>query len=134
MTGKGSPYCWSDAWLLLAIIYAAGNSGASLRYIVGAGDYINHAIFTLDELRGGLIRLITGGFIREQDGNFAATEMTLESYRRTTTPRRAALKELADLEELLKASGSTEQNNRQKSLRLSKKRYDKAVKEYADSH
>ena len=134
MARKRQPeYCWSDAWLLLAIIYSGGSSGTNLRHIISAGDYINHALFTLDELRSGLIRLTTGGFIREQDGNFAATEITLESYRHTTSPRRAALKEIADFEELLKASGAIDLNSHQKPLRLSKKSYDKAVKEYADS-
>ena len=70
----------SDAWLLLAIIIAADDDVATLDEIVGAGDFINHAIFTNDEMESGLYRLARGGYIEEVDGNFRPTKLTLEKY------------------------------------------------------
>ncbi|HKO41952.1 MAG TPA: hypothetical protein VJU84_01575 [Pyrinomonadaceae bacterium] len=46
-------YNWSDAWLLLAIIYAGRDGDATLLRILAAGDFIEHAIFTPDELESG---------------------------------------------------------------------------------
>jgi len=94
-------YVRSDAWLLLAILYAGREGGASLDQVNAAGDFINHAIFTADELEGGLNRLSAGGFIKERQGLFSATGKVLKAYRKTTTPRRSALKELEDIERFL---------------------------------
>jgi hypothetical protein len=66
--GDGGPMQWSDAWLLHAIMVAqSGKAYASLEDIIGAGDFINHAIFSFDELTGGFRRLERAGFI-EIDG------------------------------------------------------------------
>jgi hypothetical protein len=65
---------WSDAWLLLAIVYANQNGGATLDRIIAAGDAINHAIFTKAEFESGLVRLTRSGFIAEKDGHFVPTE------------------------------------------------------------
>jgi hypothetical protein len=44
----------SDAWVLLAIIYASRSGPATLDKIIAAGDAINVAIFPPNELEGGL--------------------------------------------------------------------------------
>jgi hypothetical protein len=59
---------WSDAWLLLSLIY--GREPLDRQRIRDIGDYINHAIFTDEEVRGGLRRLLEGkgghsGFARK---------------------------------------------------------------------
>ena len=61
---------YSDAWLLLSIIYAGKE--ATLTRIIGSGDMLNHAIFNEEELIGGFARLIAGEFVREDHGTFAA--------------------------------------------------------------
>lgn len=50
----------SDAWLLLSIIYvySDGNKPSEMGRIIGCCDFIEHAIITLDEIKGGLCRLI----------------------------------------------------------------------------
>jgi hypothetical protein len=57
----------SDAWLLLAIMCVYRSEPPierlDLEAIVGAGDAINHAIFTDAELRGGFVRLARAGHI-----------------------------------------------------------------------
>jgi hypothetical protein len=40
---KSLEYNWSDAWLLLAMIYA-GPEGATLERIIEVADGINHAL------------------------------------------------------------------------------------------
>ena len=98
MNNRGAPYLWSDAWLLLAILYASREAGgASLDQVKAAGDYIEHAVFTEDELGGGLSRLSAGGFIEERKGLFSVTNKVLKAYKKTTTPRRAVYKELEDM-------------------------------------
>jgi len=47
-------YLWTDAWLLLSIIYASRHEGATLKYIIGYGDALNHAIFRMEEVESGL--------------------------------------------------------------------------------
>ncbi|HEY9403916.1 MAG TPA: hypothetical protein VIQ24_14725 [Pyrinomonadaceae bacterium] len=98
-------YVWSDAWLLLATLYASREGGATLEQVTAAGDYINHAIFTADELEGGLGRLAAGGFIREKQGLYSITGKVLKAHRKTTTPRRPVYRELEDMERWLKIRG-----------------------------
>ncbi len=56
----------SDAWVLLAIHLGDGGRGTDLRMIISVGDYINHAIFTYDELAGGLMRLIAAKLVSKR--------------------------------------------------------------------
>ena len=99
MKDKAVTYLWSDAWLLLAILYASREEegGASLERVTAAGDYINHAIFTGDELAGGLSRLAASGCIKEKRGLFSVTNKVLQAYEKTHTPRRHVYKELEDM-------------------------------------
>ena len=127
-------YNWSDAWLLLAIVYA-GSGGANLQKIVAIGDVIEHAIFNADELESGLARLTSGGYIKEHKGVFAATSKVMKAYAKTTSPRRRIYKELEDMQELIgAASPSSEQpqTNNLKYPRFSKKSYQQAVNRYIE--
>lgn len=84
----------SDAWLLLAIILAAGNNVASLEEIVAAGDGINHAIFTEDEMESGLYRLRSGGYIEESNGSFGPSSTTSNQYKAIHATSKVSLKQL----------------------------------------
>jgi hypothetical protein len=102
----------SDAWVLLAIIYASRSGPATLDKIIAAGDAINVAIFLPNELEGGLARLTAGGYITEHEGAFAPTEKAL-AYSGSSRHRRAMLKELRDVQRML-ASRSTEPPERRR--------------------
>lgn len=83
-----------------------GGDGASLRDIIAVGDYINHAIMTLQELQGGLARLVQVGYVREVAGKFAvvgaAREFWMALWR--NHKRRAGLRLWDDLEEFLEVT------------------------------
>ncbi len=68
-------YIWSDAWLLTSIYGASTGGGEpTLSRIIGVGDFLNHAIFTLSELNGGLNRLKRGGLIEIEYLRYPLTE------------------------------------------------------------
>jgi hypothetical protein len=56
-------WTWSDAWVLTAAYFTQENP-VSLRGLIGAGDAINHAIFTDNELDHGMTRLTAAGLAR----------------------------------------------------------------------
>ncbi len=125
---------WSDAWLLLAIIYA-GSGGANLERIIAAGDGINHAIFDPDELESGLARLTSRGYIKEKNGVFSATPKVMREYVKTTSPRRAIHKDLESIEKLIgAASPNSEQpySNDLKYAGFSASAYTAAVNKYIE--
>lgn len=103
MSQEEFQYLASDAWLLLAIIFAAGKGEASLEQIVAAGDAINHAIFTDDEMESGLYRLSSGGFIEEVNDHFRPSNLTLEKYREISQKRKAWMKQMDLLGEFIGA-------------------------------
>ena len=74
-------YKFSDAWFLLATNYAQDNKErAHLDAIIDAGDYINHARFTDDEIAGAISRLKDGGYLVERDGGYAVTSLFLSRW------------------------------------------------------
>jgi hypothetical protein len=56
-------WSWSDAWLLTAAYFTQENP-VSLKGLFAAGDAINHAIFTDEEIDHGLARLDAAGLAR----------------------------------------------------------------------
>ena len=106
MTKKKIEYNWSDAWLLLAVIYA-GNEGADLERIIEVGDGIEHAIFNPDELESGLARLTSSGYIKEKDGVFHATPKVMSAYPESTSQRTYVHKDLERIEKLIGAASSS---------------------------
>ena len=94
------PFVWSDAWLLLAIIYA-GSDGGNIKTIKETGDFINHAIFIDEELEGGFRRLSQAGYIQELNGIYKATPVVWQAYDRNGKPRRYVYKAVEDMEHFL---------------------------------
>ena len=90
------PFVWSDAWLLLAIIYA-GREGGNVETLIEVGDFINHAIFIDEELEGGFRRLGQAGYIQEADGIYKACEVAWQAYDRNGKPRRYVYKAVEDM-------------------------------------
>jgi hypothetical protein len=69
---------WSDAWLLLSLIYA--HEPADRDHLRMVGDFINHAIFTDEELDGGLARLVEHGHAIACDGRFGPGPQVLNWF------------------------------------------------------
>lgn len=67
-----------DAWILLAMLLSCGEEGCHLEQIIGAADYIDHGIPTLEQMHGALNRLASGKLIKKRQGRFWLTERTLE--------------------------------------------------------
>jgi hypothetical protein len=60
-------WSWTDAWLLTAA-YVTNENRVTLTALIGAGDALNHAIFTDVELEQGLAKLSAAG-LAQWDGN-----------------------------------------------------------------
>ncbi len=57
----------SDAWFVATL--ATVGRPASLRDIIGTGDAINHAIFTLQEVEQAVRRLVGSGLMQPPEGD-----------------------------------------------------------------
>lgn len=124
---------WSDAWLLLAIIYL-GREGGNLERIIAAGDGINHAIFNPDELESGFARLTSAGYIKEKKGIFSATHKVLRARRKTKSGRTYIHKDLEELQRLIGAVDANEVAgpNNLKYAGFSVAAYEEAIKRYLE--
>jgi hypothetical protein len=117
----------SDVWVLNSICLCT-SKGATLRDIIGAGDYIEHAIMTKDELFGGLKRLHKAGLLIQKGDRYKLAPRVAAAYRRILkkTRRRYLLRSLIrSYLERVKAKKPIGTLGR-----LTKKAYDKALKEY----
>ncbi|QIF03786.1 hypothetical protein [Roseimicrobium sp. ORNL1] len=97
-------FLWSDAWLLMSV-YFAGPRGsvAPLEHVIGAGDYINHSIFTVSELNGGFSRLQRAGLIAVHEHGFSITPAGEELVTPSSKKRLRVLKHMHDIREQLGA-------------------------------
>jgi hypothetical protein len=126
---------WSDAWLLLAIIYANKQGAATLDKIIAAGDAINVAIFTAAELESGLARLARSGFIEENAGLFAPSTKT-QFHTKLGHTRRSIHNKLKDVEKLLGCPSALDDQPSEDNLRysgFSLSVYEDAVESYRRS-
>jgi len=96
-----SPFLWSDAWLLLSVAIAQSEGGASLDRVVAAGDYINHAIFTFDELDGGVQRLATAGILVVESRQLQLTPLGSAIHAKVAAQRRSVRNIMSALQQSL---------------------------------
>ena len=84
-------FIWSDAWILLSVIYATQRaSPATLTDIIAAADYINHAILTRGELETGFAHLVDGGYVTCEGHGFSITEAVKSFWSATGSHERTA--------------------------------------------
>jgi hypothetical protein len=125
---------WSDAWLLLAIIYANKNGPGSLDRIIAAGDLINHAIFKPEEFESGLYRLNAGGYITQKHQTFDITTKMIETSRRISLGSGYIQEELKEIERVLTTSPRQRPlPNNLKYAAFSMRDYRAALKKHVDS-
>ena len=125
---------WSDAWLLLSVIYA-GSEGADLERIIAVGDGINHAIFNPDELESGFARLTSSGHIKEKNGIFVATLRVRRAFAKMSPKRSAIHKDLERVGTLIGAAPSTAEQPNTNNLNypgFSEAAYRQAVNKYLE--
>ena len=75
-------FVWSDAWLLYSIGLAIRGGRSNLKDIIMAGDAVNRAVFTPQELRRGTAKLTAAGLASERDGVFRLEERGEQAMRR----------------------------------------------------
>lgn len=71
----------SDLWLLLSIGFS--KNGSTLSSIIRYSYYLNHAIFTLDELNYSMSKLIYNGYVKKINEYFIATKKARSFYKTT---------------------------------------------------
>jgi hypothetical protein len=122
----------SDAWILLAVLFCGEGRGVGLQEIVGAADYINHDIPSLEEVHGALNRLASGGLVRSVRGGYKATARGLELFERVRgSCGRGALDQLEGLEWTLRCpSCGVRLKAVRWCIRLEAASYDESVKAY----
>jgi hypothetical protein len=99
------PFLWSDAWLLLAIVLAAGEqSSVHLKSVVQLADGIQHAIPTKDEMDGALGRLQRAGYLRHVSERVELLVDGREFVERTTQRVRSLLDQQHAIERALQAT------------------------------
>ena len=91
---KESKFQCADPWLLLSIIYARQQGNSDLSNIIGSGDIINHSIFSLEELQGGVSRLIKSGYVKKKNNEFFPTDKITTPYRKFSKRKNPIEKEL----------------------------------------
>jgi hypothetical protein len=94
-------FVWSDAWLLLSLIYSG--EPADRQRLRSIGDFINHAIFTDEELDGGLARLQQAGYVSVHGHKYSASAEVFAWYTSITAgkTRTAVHKDLERVNEYL---------------------------------
>ena len=73
---------WSDAWLLLSLIYSG--EPADRDRLRAIGDFINHAILTDEELDGGLARLQREGHVIANGNKYSPSAAVSAWYAAST--------------------------------------------------
>lgn len=99
---KSFKYQFADSWLLLAIIYAHNQKKSDLASIIAYGDYINHAIFTLEELQGGFFRLFKSGCVLKEKDEYIPSKEIIEFYKNSCSSRKVVMKDLECVQEELR--------------------------------
>lgn len=128
-------YKWSDAWILLAIVYASIEKEATLENVIKFADTIEHAILTFEELEGGLARLTMGSFIEEKESYFYPTERVFSILDGVSKIKSNMQDDLRQLEQFLKSSPwkpgyNPKVSSKEKYPNLTKERYLEAVNKY----
>src|SRR5512145_3214525 len=82
---------WSDAWLLLAIGYAAEHADGTLADVIGIADGIQHAIPLREELNGAIGRLSRAGYAAYDGARLGPTEAGRALLARAAAPGRPVL-------------------------------------------
>jgi hypothetical protein len=104
MSESSFPYRWSDAWVFLAVALAGNGDWVALDAIVAAGDGIEHAILSREELDGGLNRLTRGGLVEVEHKRCRLAASGLVVYQHVSAAHRQLGKLLTAVQEQIGAA------------------------------
>lgn len=127
---NSSSFTSSDTWVLLAAVYGGAEKGADLDAIISAGDYINHAILSYEELDGGLARLQAANLIEERNGLYFLTPIVLSAYEGMAKRHRSVSKRWDALEQFLKEGEHQAQLGEALNHAVTRTAYEHAVQAY----
>jgi hypothetical protein len=94
-------WVWSDAWVLTAA-YVTEQNPVSLTDLIGAGDYINHAILLDEEIEHALTHLEAAGLARLEGEEVVLTEEGLRLCDDAAGPERYILEAVDKVEQGLR--------------------------------
>ncbi len=131
---------YSDPWLLLSIIYAQQHGKGDLVSIIGYGDFINHAIFSLKEMQGGMYRLIQAGYVIEKEDGFLPADKIVIPYKKFRAKKHSVEEDLQFIRVKLSAPewssdydlSLASQSERYKGI--SQESFERAYQKYAQEH
>jgi hypothetical protein len=127
---------YADSWLLLSIIYAQKQGDPDLSNIIGCGDFINHAIFSLEEIQGGMYRLIQSGYVIMKKSKFFPSDKIVIPYQKFSRHKNSIIKDLEFIRKALNAPEWSSSYNASKANKngscdeITKEIVEKAHKEY----
>lgn len=103
---------YNDALLLQSILISTGdkNIGADLKGILNVGDFINRTVFTSEEIRIGLENLISIEYLTVDNNKIYLTDNFFIDYKSITPKGNSLLKQVTQLEELLKTKSRIQKN------------------------
>ncbi len=127
---KNNQFTSSDAVLLLAIIYAQDSESADLKSIITIGDFINHSIFTLQEINSGLNKLITFEFILYKDNQFFPTKALIKKYSDDRPAKGQVHKDLEYFEDVLFNNTIDKKSKKESIIKITQSEFDNAIKKY----
>ena len=87
-----------DFWLLYSIGF--GKKGARIKDIVSLGDYLNRAIFSLDELNYGMSKLVYNGYVAKDKDKFYVTNKARDFYARAKNCKEGCIQEMFELAQI----------------------------------
>jgi len=68
-------FCWSDSWVFTALYYSnRHNKNIDFKNLLAAGDVLNHAILTIEEIKNAFMKLQERGIIFISKDNFEFTD------------------------------------------------------------
>jgi predicted DNA-binding transcriptional regulator AlpA len=103
MNETNPTFTWPDAWLFQAIALAGGqNKFVEFVGIIGAGDYINHAVFTLEEVLENVPKLLAAEFIEIASAKIKLSGKTAAWYKKEVNIFKSSHKQQAIIKEFLK--------------------------------
>ena len=103
MSKEASDYQWSDAWFLLAVSYVARDGNAAkLSDVIGASDYINHAILTVAEIKSAMYKLTRDDWITYKSGAYLQTERMKNEF--SKLPAKSEMSQMTIVESWLGAT------------------------------